>query len=352
MGNNNMLYQLQNDITPEFILKRIPQEQIYKRYLGIEPVLDQRFCNPLRNDENPTCSFGHIAGKLVFRDWSESIYMDVFDVVQKRFNVGFRRAVDIIATDFGLTEGDVPAPIFSLPDRPQKNPKPKFHVRVQPLQPENIHYLNRVGVTPNIAKKFNVFSVKQFEIADTSYHYEYSKYDPALGYYFGLNSKGQEKWKIYFYTRTKSKFLGNTSRLNGWIQLPDDGPVVVCTKSLKDVMSLYRLGIPAIATQGEGILPNDETIKELKMRFDHVVSLYDFDKTGIRSAAKLRREHNIPAYMLTDGRAGSIDYGAKDISDFIEKYDINSAESLTNIALNYLYGTLTNNNNPPISASI
>lgn len=349
--NNNTLYQLHDKLTPEFVLRRVSQEDIYKRYLGITPELGRSFRNPLRDDKNPTCSFAQLKGKLVFRDWSETIYMDVFDVVQRRFNVGFKQAVNIIATDFGLTDGDVPAPIFTLPSAPEKKPKPQFDLRVQPMQKENLEYLKRFGITPEIASKFNVFSVKALYI-NGNHSYSYSKYDPALGYYFGLNSKGQQKWKVYFYSRLKNKFIGNTSRLNGWIQLPEKGPLVVLTKSLKDIMSLYRLGIPATGTQGETILPNKALIEELSLRFDHTVSLYDFDNAGIKAALSLRRNYGIPAYMLTDGSYRTEDYGAKDISDYIEMYGLGPAQELVNYAINHLYETTPNHNDPPISASL
>lgn len=351
--DNEQVYSLHDKITPEFILTRVPETDIYQRYLGLEAEMGAKFCNPLRNDENPTCTFGLIKGKLVFRDWSEHIYMDVFDVVQRRFNVGFKKALNIIAADFELIDTENPsAPIFQMPKAPTKTLKPKFDVDVRPFSAQQLAYLQQFGITSKIAARFNVFNVDHL-VVNGSTRYVHNSYDPALGYYFGLNSKGHQKWKIYFYTRTTNRFLCNTSRLNGWIQLRQAGPVVVITKSLKDVMTLYSLGISAVATQGESILLREATINELKRRFDHVVSLFDFDRAGIKTSALLRRNYGIPAYALTDGRAGSKDYASKDISDYVRDHGSDAAQKLVNYALdNLLHGTLTNVNYPKLSASL
>lgn len=350
--DNNILYELHDDITPEFILSRIPQQEIYQRYLGLTPEPGSKFCNPLRKDRNPTCSFSVINGKLVFRDWSEHIYMDVFDVVQRKFNVDFNRAMDIIASDFGLTDGKAPPPVYPTPEPQAKTSKPRFDVTVQPLTDTDQKYLKQFGISKEIARKFNVFSVRNLKV-DGNQRYRYSSYDPALGYYFGLNSSGQQKWKIYYYYRTQHRFLSNTSRLNGWVQLPIHGQLVVITKSLKDIMTLYGFGVPATGTQSEGVLPDEDTIQELKLRFHKVVSLYDFEPVGIRSAQELKRRYGIHPFMFTDGSMGTPDYGSKDISDYFRDHGQQQTKQVIDKALKSLsYGITSNPDYTQLSSSL
>ena len=45
--------------------------------------------------------------------------------------------------------------------------------------------------------------------------------------------------------------------------------------------------------------------------------MYDFDRTGVKWANFLRRKFDLPVFFLTDGRFGTRDYRAKDISDYI-----------------------------------
>lgn len=52
----------------ESVLNRTTQESIMEHYLGVE-VSKARFCNPLRNDKSPGCSFFYShEGMLFFKD--------------------------------------------------------------------------------------------------------------------------------------------------------------------------------------------------------------------------------------------------------------------------------------------
>lgn len=343
---SEVTYELKDELTPEFILSRIPEENIYQKYLGIMPEIGEQYCNPLRKDKNPTCSFAILKDKLVFRDWSEPIYWDVFDVVQKKYGVNFHEAMEIVATDFGLMNGKVPDPIRALKLTGKKQKK-VFHVQVQPFMAQDLRYLEQYGITRQIAEKFGAFSIKNLTVNGVP-KYRYSLYDPAIGHYFGLNRRNQQKWKIQFYYRGKIRFLSNTSRFNGWDQLPESGNILVITKSMKDVMTLYRLGVHAVAPQGESTIIRKETIHELKRRFRHIASLYDFDEVGIKAALRLKREHRIPAYMLTTGRWGTKDFGgSKDISDYVKDKGLTAAQNLINYEIDkIIHGTSTNTGNP------
>lgn len=344
-----IVYSLEDRITPTYIFQRIPQEQMFKKYLGFYPGLEVKFCSPFRTDRNPSCTLTYLNGKLVLRDWSLNTYYDIFDVVQKLNKVNFPKAVDMVATDFGLKEGEHSEPILPAPETIRRKSKPVFDVQVQPFTDTDIAYLEQFGITPQIASRFNTFSVKRFFINE-KHVYDYSQYDPAIGYYFGLNSRGNQKWKVYSYYSSHSRFMCNTSRINGWIQLPENGELVVITKSMKDVMTLARFSIPAVALQGESIEPQKWMIDELQRRFGHVVSLYDFDRAGAHMAWILRHKYDIPAFALTDGRFGTKNFGSKDISDYVRDHGLSATEQLINQALHY--GSLTDFRNTELSIAL
>jgi len=113
--------------------------------------------------------------------------------------------------------------------------------------------------------------------------------------------------------------LNNFKGLQGYDQLPEKGTLLIVTKSLKDVMLFYEFGIPAIAPASESVILSVEQHKELSQRFTKIVTLYDFDLTGVRSANKMRKEFNLPALFLTNGRFGTVDYTAKDPTDLVKK---------------------------------
>ena len=66
--------------------------------------------------------------------------------------------------------------------------------------------------------------------------------------------------------------------------LPKTGDYVVVGKALKDVMTLYEYGIPAVAPCSENEFLSDVQYNKLKSRFKHILLLYDNDKPGLHAA--------------------------------------------------------------------
>lgn len=73
--------------------------------------------------------------------------------------------------------------------------------------------------------------------------------------------------------------------------LPKSGDYVVVTKSMKDVMVFYELGIPAIAPISENCYLTDAQHNKLIKRFKHVVLVYDNDRAGKTNSVKFYRQH-------------------------------------------------------------
>lgn len=72
--------------------------------------------------------------------------------------------------------------------------------------------------------------------------------------------------------------------------LPKHGEILVITKSMKDCMTLYSLGITAIAPISENCFLSEAQYKRLKERFKHIVVFYDNDRPGLRAMIKIRKE--------------------------------------------------------------
>ena len=72
--------------------------------------------------------------------------------------------------------------------------------------------------------------------------------------------------------------------------LPKMGEYLVVTKSLKDVMTLYNLGIPAIAPISENCFLSEAQYHRLKERFKHIILLYDNDRPGLRAMISIKKK--------------------------------------------------------------
>jgi DNA primase len=72
--------------------------------------------------------------------------------------------------------------------------------------------------------------------------------------------------------------------------LPKTGDYLVVTKSLKDVMTLYSLGISAIAPISENCFLSESQYNRLKERFKYIILLYDNDRPGLRAMLSIKRK--------------------------------------------------------------
>jgi len=323
-------------IDKKYILSRVTQEEIFQYYLHIPVRTKKSYRSPLRKDRNPTCSFHyHRDGILRFRDWTEERGWDCFDIVKKIYGCNFYEALQMIARDFNLAEVDPKYDVRrvlrknSKLDTEDKRTKSIIEVEIIPkrFSLNDAKYLKLYRIDSEIAKKFEVYSIRKAWI-NGKLKYFRSPANPCLGYYFGTDSQGNGKWKLYFYKSTKTRFQCNTNRINGWIQIPEEGEVLIITKSMKDVMVLDSFGIPSIAMQNETTLPYKRIIDELRSRFRLIYTLYDFDRTGIRMGNTIKKLYGIKPLFLFNGRFGSTDYGAKDISDYVKEFGKNQTLSL------------------------
>jgi hypothetical protein len=66
----------------------------------------------------------------------------------------------------------------------------------------------------------------------------------------------------------------------------------------------------------------------LKERFPIIISNYDFDYAGVKSANKIRKLYDIQPLFLTNGKMNTIDFGSKDIADYICKNGLEKTKEL------------------------
>lgn len=325
------MYSLKPDITEEYILKRVSQEEIFYHYLGVPVQYHERFCSPIRNDKNPTCTFKkQPSGLIIYRDWAEPEHYSCFSIVKRIYNCDMFSAIRHIYVDMLIENKPIVHQIkIDKSSNNQKSNKSIIQVEFDKWQPEVISYLKSYHLDSETCKKFNIFPIKTVFLNGTI-HYRYNPNDPAIGYYFGNNGE-HERWKIYFIKRrSKFRFLCNTNRINGWIQLPESGKQLVITKSLKDVACLSLFNIPAIAMQNETTLPYDYIIEEMKERFEHIVSLYDYDMTGIRLATELKELYHInPLFFKNVDKV-------KDFSDYLKVHGKQKTQRLIDYVQTYL----------------
>lgn len=325
-----MKLEYETAITKKLLLEKYSQETYMEYYLGI-PVKKGLVRSPLREDNSPTCSFyKNTSGDLMFKDFSGHFHGNFISVVMYKYGCTYPMALKIIANDFGI----VKHPKLKRNSKPVEPSQTTFkddgpariQVEIQDFTDEELEWWMQYGITKPILRKFSVYSCKSVFL-NGNYFTGSTKKQRIYGYYRGKRND-LELWRIYFPGRKSYKFLSNwkSFMLQGAKQLPDSGDLLVVTKSLKDVMCLYSMGITAVAPCSENLFLTESQFEKLKKRFKNIVVFYDNDLAGIQNMRKIRKE--FPVKCLWIPRK----YKAKDISDFYAKYGRETTLELINEA--------------------
>ena len=303
--------------TKDFILSNVSEEDIFHRYLGLYPKLNEFFTNPVREDNNPDCRFyrSNKTGMLKFRDFAMRWDWDCFNVVQFRYNCSFKKALIIIAYDFGLLEGVTDKELVGVYNPPKMRPPVvvEYRVRRGEFNKTDLDFWQKFGIDKQTLEKFNVSQAQKVWMIRngiTELSSTYSKKQPSYVYHFG----GYD-YKFYYPNRDYARFIhGNSRIIQGWNQLPQTGDYLVITKSLKDVMCMDGFGIPAIAPMSETMTDAiDARMPELRKRFERIFVLMDWDRAGQLFSLHMRKVWKSEILSFKSRKP-------KDFSDHYEQY--------------------------------
>ena len=306
---------LKPNITKDFILSKVNQESIMQHYTGLDVSSKKLALSPFRIDNHLTVSFYKSKSDILYlHDFATNEHINCFQAVMKKFGVDYYEALNIIAKDFNLIEGENnvkehPLIIESI----KETESTKIQVQIKDYTDKELEWWKQFGISKRTLKKFHVYSLQHIflngELKFTS-----SEQCPIYGYYFGKDKNGVEKWKIYFPLKENYRFLNNLSKkvLQGYHQLPKTGDLLVITKSMKDLMAMYEFGISAVSPNSETLFVDDKKLEEFKERFKYILVIYDNDRPGLHNMWLIRKQYPELNYYFMPW------YLAKDFTDSIK----------------------------------
>ena len=325
--------KLEPKITKEFLLSKNSEETYMSTYLKL-PITRGLHVSPLRRDNRPTCSFCHSKkGELMFHDFGTGFHENFVGVVMEIHKCSYQEALNVIAEDFGYISkaDDRPAVKIKVSNvKLEEKTETLIQIKPKAFSEQELKWWKGFGVTEKTLKKYKVFSCDSIFL-NGDYFSSSSPRVPIYGYYCGKKN-GQELWRIYFPSKRSFRFLSNVGKsyIQGAKQLPKTGDILLVTKSQKDVMLAYELGIPAIAPCSEVLFLSNKQIQHLKKRFKTIVVCYDTDITGIHNLKQIKVKHpDLHTFFIPRK------YGVKDISDFFKKYGEEETRRLAGELLKY-----------------
>ncbi len=298
--------KIPTDITLDYILSKVSEYDIYAHYLGQFKV-GAIYNSPFRKDKNP--SFGIYYSKrtkqLLFKDHGTGECGNIVKFVS--LYTGLTNYNDIlkdIVKQLNITTDT------KLDSSKQYIPSSETVIGIvrQKFTPTDINYWSQFNISEKTLKKFNVNSIKYY-LCNGIVKGIYKEDNPMYAY------KVYNNFKIYRPLADKyTKWRNNLTEydIQGYAQLPSKGDTLIITKSMKDVMCLYEMGIPAISPSSEStFIPND-ILEGLKKRFKRIIILFDRDNAGVKYLRKMSLKTGLEGLLVHKK------FKAKDISDAIK----------------------------------
>lgn len=305
----------QPEITLDWILSKVTEYEIYAKYIG-EFKVGMIYNSPFRKDKNP--SFGIFYSKrthqLLFKDHGTGECGNVIKFVQ--LYTGKTEYKDIlkdIVSRLNITNN-------TKLDHSKEYKQPTetiIGVVRQDFTEADKQYWSQFNIDLETLKKYDVNSIKYY-LCNGIVKGIYKPENPMYAY------KVYNNFKIYRPLADKyHKWRNNLTEydIQGYKQLPEKGDILIITKSLKDVMCLCKMGIPAVSPASESTFIPNIALEDLKKRFKRIIILFDRDKAGYKYLRKISQETSLEPMLIHKK------FQAKDISDAIK---LNGFETIKN----------------------
>lgn len=294
------------NLTLDYILSKVTEYDIYEAYIG-KFKIGMIYNSPFRKDRNPSfgCYYSRSSKQLMFKDHGTGECGNVIKFVS--LFTGITNYADILKDIVSRLKITNDTKLVSS----KQNITPTetvIGVVRQDFTKIDTDYWSQFNISLQTLKKFGVSSIKYY-LCNGIVKGIYKDDNPMYAY------KVYNHFKIYRPLGDKyTKWRNNLTELDiqGYKQLPKEGDVLFITKSMKDVMCFYEMGIPAISPSSESTFIPNKVLEQLKKRFKRIIILFDRDPAGIKYSRKMSKQTGLEAMFIHKK------FKAKDVSDAIK----------------------------------
>lgn len=347
-------------LTIENILSKVSEEAIFAYFLGISEYdiaacLDTSYTifSPFRVERSPSTGFYTAGnGRIYCQDFGGEFHGDCFDAVADKEHIrrpldgaGLMKALEIVRDKListGLADMQRQAAHSNRAAIKATKRETWFDIVQRNWNHFDYKYWMPQGITEAQLNRFNVIPLQELWINDRlAYCYRVS--DPAYAYDFGLDKTNKPIYTVYYPLRKKGlevpRFQSNHHIAQGGkLVTPHD--IGIITKSYKDVILLSNYedthSIQGIAPPSERTLLSVSQVAYLRTKWKQIYTFADFDRTGRLFGLRMKRLHGIEPLFLTNGIGDTINFLAKDPTDYVRIFGKSQFDALVNFV--YLNG--------------
>lgn len=288
------------EISPEQLLQKITQEQIFELVLKQPFSFNDRYCSPFRTDNHPGCRFEQRPdGTIVFVDFGEKFlrphktHRGAFGMVMDYFNeISMQGVVRRICAEFGLpTDPSQYNSVIITPTEYSKKDKISSYgtdlsAERKLFNKSDILFWSQFLIKTEHLTEDGHYAVRQFRISNHKGNRLVTPYQYCYCFDF------IDKLKIYQPYSEKYKWITNCDEncIGNIDNLPATGEELIIQKSYKDhrVVRNTEMELNVCWFANEGCIPSLEILNILLSRFSLITIFYDNDEDGRVAAIKLK----------------------------------------------------------------
>ena len=307
-GSDSTSIEKVNDLYSDF--------DIAHKYLGITCV-PEVINSPLRQDNNPSLGLfiNNRTNSLWFKDFGSGEKGSLYDLLAKMWNVSKDKVYDRILEDM-----PAPAPMRKHGVKVYRKSAGKVEVRVREWRDYDIAYWDSYGISLPWLKFGEIYPISHIILTKNGHSYPI----PAekYAYVYVERKDGIVSFKIYQPYSKEYKWMSkhDSSVWDLWTKIPEKGDKLIITSSRKDALAIWsNTGIPALSLQGEGYIPKEHVVQQLKDRYNKVYVLYDNDFQSEENHGRMYGKMIAERFNVTQIEI-SEKWKSKDPSDLVKNH--------------------------------
>lgn len=325
-----MVSKGQDNININDVREITSDDEVVSKYLNINsvPII---MLSPLRKDKNPSLSIFRLPdGNICYKDFGTGEKGSVYDLLSKLWNISIKQVYRRIIDDY--------SPSNTLINKTKRQRKLRkscttLNVKTREWRDWDLEYWNKYGVSKEWLEYAEVYPISTLFFNNDKTTIPAEKY----AYVYVERKDNKVTLKVYQPYSERFKWISkhDSSVWDLWTKIPITGDKLIITSSRKDALCIWsNSGIPSLSLQGEGYIPKESVINELKSRYKDIYVLYDNDFQSDVNHGRLYGKHLSELYNLKQIEIPD-EYKSKDPSDLCMNY---GREVVRNVILQ-----LTNN---------
>ena len=253
--------------------------EVINKYLGIS-VVPSNINSILREDKNPSlCIFPYKDG-LFYKDFGTNQSGNIYQLLSLYWNIPLNQVYRKIYNDFTSAnykscccKNKISKTII------KKKSNINIKIKIRNWKPWDIEYWSSYGISLKWLEYCDIFPISHIFLIHQNGEQLIISAD-KYAYVYIERKDNKVSLKIYQPYSTNFKWMSkhDASVWDLWTKIPEKGDKLIITSSRKDALCLWaNTGIPSLSLQGEGYVPKEKVINQLKERYNKIYVFYDND---------------------------------------------------------------------------